>query len=97
MRCMIHPDIKPEMTETSYVELDKNSDEYVTRSHDVVYCPQCFEEAAEEGKTMQMQMQPAPIRYTLTKDEVRTIKIENQLKDLENNHIDRWLEGGEWK
>ena len=44
-----------------------------------------------------MQMQPAPIRYTLTKDEVKTIKIQNQLKDLENNHIDRWLEGGEWK
>ncbi len=46
---------------------------------------------------MQMQMQPAPIRYNLTKDEVKTIKIQNQLKDLENNHIDRWLEGGEWK
>ena len=48
---MIHPDIKPEMTETSYVELDTHSDEYVTKSHDVLYCPQCFEEAAEEGKT----------------------------------------------
>ena len=48
MRCMIHPDIKPEMTETSYVELDTNTEEYITRSHDVVYCPQCFEEAAEE-------------------------------------------------
>ena len=39
-------------------------------------------------------MQPAPIRYTLTKDEVKTIKIQTT-KDLENNHIDRWLEGGE--
>ena len=47
MRCMIHPDIKPEMTETSYVEIDPHTDEYVTRTHDVVYCPQCFEEAAE--------------------------------------------------
>ena len=34
MRCMIHPDIKPEMTETSYVELDTNTEEYITRSHD---------------------------------------------------------------
>ena len=86
MRCIIHPDVKPQMTETSYVEFNKYTNEYVTKSHDVVYCPQCFEEAAEEGKTMQMQMQPAPIRYTLTKDEVKTIKIawQNKLANAVN-------------
>lgn len=97
MRCIIHPDVKPEMVETTYVELNKYTEEYETKGHDVLYCPQCFEEAAERGETMQMQMQPAPIRYTLTKDECKTIKIQNKLKDLENNHIDRWLEGGEHK
>ena len=97
MRCMIHPNVKPEMIETSYVELDSITEEYVTKGHDVLYCPQCFEDAYETGKTMRMQMQPAPIRYELNVDECKSINVQNKLRDLENNHIDRWLEGGEHK
>ena len=52
MRCMIHPNVKPEMIETSYVELDSITEEYVTKGHDVLYCPQCFEDAYEKGKTI---------------------------------------------
>jgi|TARA_R100001463_G_scaffold92418_1_gene147167 hypothetical protein len=94
---MIHPDIKPEMVETTYVELNSQTEEYETKGHDVVYCPQCFEDAYETGKTMRMQMQPAPIRYELNVDECKSINVQNKLRDLENNHIDRWLEGGEHK
>ncbi len=97
MRCIIHPDVKPEMIETSYVELDSITEEYITKGHDVLYCPECFEDSYKTGKTMRMQMQAAPFRYELTKEECKTIEIQNKLRDLENNHIDRWLEGGEHK
>lgn len=87
MKCYYHPDATLQHQEVAYRDYTQPQDdilgESTTEIQDVLFCPACFEEHADKGKSMEQNLVADHFEYNITPDELRQIEtnIDRHIED----------------